>query len=88
MHSALSKLLYLWDLEEQRGGVKGLKSSYEGKRASIMGRDEPSRNHILKKWSRLIQIECILYLNLPFFDFSPHSAKGYAIYKSKKVKSN
>lgn len=49
MHSALSKLLYLWDLEEQRGGVRGLKSSYEGKRASIMGRDEPSRNHILKK---------------------------------------
>lgn len=35
------------------GGAKrwsgGLKSSYEGKRASIMGRDKPSRNHILKK---------------------------------------
>ena len=32
----------------------------------FMGGVHPSRHHVLKKNSRLRQIECILYLNLPF----------------------
>ena len=35
-------------------------------RPSFMGRVHPSRHHVLKKKRRLRQIECILFLNLPF----------------------
>ena len=47
-----------------------------------------SGKHVLKKRSRLIQIKCTLYINLPFPGFSLHFTKGYARYKSKEVKNN
>ena len=44
MYGALSQLLYLWDLEKQRGGNAGLKSLYVGKKSqrrdnTFYGRD-------------------------------------------------